>query len=318
MTYSLSGKLITGADAYSWLTQSAKQMNGSSYLCSAFTRTSVIKDLSTYTPTGASIFVLVRWTLGDLLSQASDLAAYELCKELNWKFHICLNFHGKVFYVPPKGILVGSANATESGFSLRDAANSEVCTLADITSDNEKFVQTLIANSYEMNDAMFREMTDIYLETINGKEHKEWPTHIFKEINHKFDLTQKLFISECLKSDGDELVLGNRNLSDLAQSDLSLLGIPLTEISPINLATYLQRTKLWFRLIHFIEKSGGQTYFGEFTSELQGWLIDDPAPYRREVKVLVANLYGWIARLGKELTGLEVDRPNHSQRIRMI
>jgi hypothetical protein len=70
-------------------------------------------------------------------------------------------------------------------------------------------------------------------------------------------------------------------------------------------------------LIDLVEKRGGEVYFGALSAALHDWLVEDPAPYRREVKVLVKNIYGWVANLSASSIGLCVDRPNHSERIRL-
>ena len=45
-------------------------------------------------------------------------------------------------------------------------------------------------------------------------------------------------------------------------------------------------------------------------------LYDDPKPYRREVKDLQQNLYTFIK--GLKIDGIEITRPNYSQKIRLI
>ena len=57
-------------------------------------------------------------------------------------------------------------------------------------------------------------------------------------------------------------------------------------------------------------------YFGAITSELHNALINDPKPYRKEVKDLLSNTLFWIQDLG--IDALVIDAPNHSQRVRII
>ena len=317
MTYTFSGTLIDSASAYSWLTKSASAINAPSFFCSAFVRSSIINELARFVPYDSEIKLLVRWRLDDLISGASDLETYLLCKKLGWKFFICTNFHGKIFYLPPSGVLVGSANATEAGFARRDNANVEVCTITPLTEDNKSFVYNLFVNAYEMNDRTFNEMKDIYAQTKTHHKLKDWPEHIVRELNLDYDFKQKLLVSECLKSDGQELVSGNEFVSDYAKADLSLLGLDKKTTDRAKIANSLKQTKIWTWLNYYIKKSGGEAYFGELASALQDHLVDDPTPHRRDIKILVSNLYGWAALLGEDLTRLAVDRPNYSQRIRL-
>jgi len=41
--------------------------------------------------------------------------------------------------------------------------------------------------------------------------------------------------------------------------------------------------------------------------------IDDPRPYRKDVKQLLNNLLSWIKIL--DIEDIKIDRPNHSERI---
>jgi hypothetical protein len=75
--FPLSGSLIDGKTAYSWLVSNASNVTGNVSICSAFLRSSIIGDLSSRFHPDASVRVLVRWQLGDLLAGASDLAAYD-------------------------------------------------------------------------------------------------------------------------------------------------------------------------------------------------------------------------------------------------
>ena len=56
-------------------------------------------------------------------------------------------------------------------------------------------------------------------------------------------------------------------------------------------------------------------YFGQLSDELHNALVSEPKPYRRDVKVLLSNLLEWCQKLNLE--EVEIDRPNHSQRIRL-
>lgn len=57
-------------------------------------------------------------------------------------------------------------------------------------------------------------------------------------------------------------------------------------------------------------------YFGAVTEKLHNALVTDPKPYRRDVKQMLANLLDLIEKLGMD--EIVIDRPNHSQRIRLI
>lgn len=316
--YKFSGDLIDGKSAYLWLVDNSKNVNGNISICSAFLRSSIIDDLSKNFHRDASVRVMVRWQLGDLLAGASDLNSYQLCSELGWKFFISLKFHGKVFHLPSQGILVGSANATESGFGLLSNSNSEACTIVAENDSNIEFVNHLFENSIEMNDDLFEKMQAIFDQALIEKDSLDWPKEILGELTKFNGLDKKLFISECFKSNGEELLAFPSHLSQDAKSDLSLLGLVDMHPSLESVGKQFTTTKIFSLLEELLDEKGGEIYFGALTSALHDWLVEDPAPHRREVKVLVKNLYCWIASLGSDVTGLAVDRPNHSERIRKI
>ena len=61
------------------------------------------------------------------------------------------------------------------------------------------------------------------------------------------------------------------------------------------------------------EQEHNELYFGAASAALHSVILNDPRPYRKEVKILLANLLNWISVLDME--EIEIDRPNYSQRI---
>jgi hypothetical protein len=61
------------------------------------------------------------------------------------------------------------------------------------------------------------------------------------------------------------------------------------------------------------EQEHNELYFGAASAALHSVILNDPRPYRKEVKILLANLLNWISVLDMEEIG--IDRPNYSQRI---
>jgi hypothetical protein len=71
---------------------------------------------------------------------------------------------------------------------------------------------------------------------------------------------------------------------------------------------------LW--LYNYVSSCPDKTsYFGGVTAALHNTLVNDPKPYRKEVKDLLANTLGWIQALNIE--DVTIDIPNYSQRIRV-
>ena len=53
-------------------------------------------------------------------------------------------------------------------------------------------------------------------------------------------------------------------------------------------------------------------YFGQLTAELHDALVEDPKPYRKDVKTLLA----WAQAL--QMEEVVIDKPSHSQRVRLV
>lgn len=83
------------------------------------------------------------------------------------------------------------------------------------------------------------------------------------------------------------------------------------------LAEAMRSAKCYLWLLNLVKNQSPQEmYFGAATAALHNALLNEPKPYRKEVKQLLSNLLTWIDEL--EVSELLVDRPNHSQRVRYI
>lgn len=315
--FRLDGSLIDGKSAYSWLSRCAKNVSGEVSICSAFLRSQILKDLSHQIPNSTSVRVMARWQIGDLLAGASDLESYKVCTSLGWRFFVSLSFHGKLFHLPPHGILVGSANATHAGFGLMPKGNLEACTVVPESSDNIRFVDGLFAGGSEINDSLFGEMEEAVNHSADKSVSYDWPYSILQAFSKRFYHTTGLFLNECFKSNGAEILSLSSALTAEATADLSLLGLT-EQVFDLDLyALRFKRTKIFYLLMGLLERRGGEVYFGALSAAVHDWLLENPAPHRVDIKILVKNLYGWIAGLGIDRTGLYIDRPNHSERIKV-
>jgi hypothetical protein len=317
MIFPLTGKLIDGKASYKWIADSSVNVAGIVSVCSAFLRSSILEDFSKRLPKNTPVRVIARWRLEDLLAGASDLEAYEFCKKIGWDFYICTNFHGKVFVFPPAGILVGSANATGSGLGLLSNSNSEVCTVVEGCESNNLLVDELFSASTRMTDNLFSKLKDIYKNSLQKSDRFEWPDFIYQEVLPPSVFDGKLFLSECFSSNGDEILNSSKCESIEARADASLLSLPSGQYDSQVIAKRFSETKIFSLLRKILEAEGGEIYFGALTAALHGQLMEDPAPHRSDVKIIVKNLYSWVSHLGRYLS-LEVDRPNYSERIRTL
>jgi hypothetical protein len=315
--YPFSGQLINGHESYQWLKNAFKGLTGEALFCGAFLKEDVLIELKSLIPTGGKIKVLTRWQLGDLIAGASDLLAYEICKKNGWQFHIKLNFHGKVFLVPNSGILVGSANPTLSGFGLKPNSNSEVGTIVNLTSNNIDVVNNLFNKSTLVDDGLYEKLKVIVNSHKDNKERIVWPKSILNQIENNDFSDEKLFTTECFITDGVEILRELNFHGPHIQADLSLLGIYGETDKDLAVELFLD-TKIYKWLNAVIMKNGGSMSFGGVTAALHNALLDDPTPYRSEVKKLVQNIFSWISIVGVNRSGIELIKPNHAQVLKIV
>jgi hypothetical protein len=257
--------------------------------------------------------VLVRWQLGDLQRGASDLDSYLTAKELGFNFFIRQDFHGKVFSVPNIGAVVGSANATLSGFGMKESANSEVCTLVPTLESNSIFINNLFDGAIEVDDYLFQEISKV-IKSIHpdSEEYIAWPADLFSKLQTTQPVSS-FFSSECLVSIPE--INENSKCYVKDEKDQKLLGLLDVSASRSTIASVFKRLKEHRWLIEILTRAEGELYFGSVASALHDALLDDPTAYRKDVKILLQTLLSWY-QLFPEL-GVVVDRPNHSQRIRL-
>jgi hypothetical protein len=315
--YPLHGELITGDQAWAWLTRSCKAAEASPTFCTAFLRSEAFGRLLALLPTGVRGTILTRWRLEDLLAGASDLNAYTLASEAGWPFFMRLDFHGKVFEFPGQGVLVGSANATLSGLGLASDPNVEAGTLVRDSESNKAVTSSFFHGATLVDVRLFRKLEAVLNEAQRtGSSPASWPQAVLDELVPRVAPTF-LLVSSCLLSKPDWVGRALPPSTSDVEHDLALLRIPGNRTSdPEVLASALSRTAIYAWLVSAVEESGGEAYFGRLSAHLHSCLADDPAPQRRDVKSLLQNILEWLVVCGDRR--IVVDRPNHSQRVRLI
>lgn len=270
-----------------------------------------------YVRKGVGGRALVRWRRGDLLFGASDLKAWELVQEMGWRFYMRLDFHGKVYSVPGAGILVGSANTTGNGLGFTSMPNSEVCTLVQSSDGNLDLIEKLFSGATLVTEDIFVQLKiALTAAPLQGQVVEEWPKSVMDVIEPQGQYSTVLFVGECLWTDLKWLASLD-NFGEDALHDLSLIGMTETEsIDRTKLERLFRKSAIYKWLVKLLESNNGECYFGRLSAELHAALADDPVPQRRDVKVLLQNLLEWVGIL--EIKEISIDRPNHSQRIRLV
>ena len=175
-----------------------------------------------------------------------------------------------------------------------ELADKDVCAL-----------DLLLRGAVEMDDTIYnimKSMVEEHCTTINHST--QWP----KEITDMFLPDYSLLFAEDFPS--------CPHPATATGEDLLFLNVSCNA-SKAELAEAMCSAKCYLWLLNLVKKQSPQEmYFGAATAALHNALLNDPKPYRKEVKQLLSNLLTWIDEL--EITELLVDRPSHSQRVRYI
>lgn len=260
---------------------------------------------SCITNTGIEKKLVVRFRAEDIAVGASDLEIYPYCRDNGWKLYFRLDLHAKTYVFDRLRCIVGSANATTNGMNVGGCGNYEMATACELAEKDVYAFDMLLRGAVAMNDEIYAIMKELVTDQSNAiTSATQWP----KEITELFRLDYSLLFAEdfppCLHPE-------NATKEDLVFLNLSC------EATMKEIAQAMRSAKCFLWLLNLIKEQDPQEmYYGAVTAALHNALLNDPKPYRKEVKQLLSNLLAWIDEL--EIKELLIDRPNHSQRIRYI
>lgn len=252
--------------------------------------------------------LLVRFLLSDVISGSTDFSLYEYCKTNGWKMYVRFDLHAKTYVFDRCRCILGSANLTSNGMGFRLHGNYELSSFAEIDADDLVKIDRLFDDSILMTEELYAFMKKEYefakydTSTFVGK--KKWDSLIENQFSPKIDM---LFTY-------DFPAVKEPNYNDINCFEfLEMEYVPDKD----ELIRTFRWSKAFLWLCNFVNSCENKTsYFGELTANLHNTLINDPKPYRKEVKELLGNLLGWIEAL--EMDNMIIDIPNHSQRVRII
>ena len=304
--------------SWEWIKSSLSEMNQDGTLISAYIKKSILEEISGHI-NDQKIRVLARWNLMDLVGGASDIDCYQLAKKQGWDFYIDMHLHAKIYSLPPNGSLIGSANATNAGLGFSASSNHEACTVVDSDKDNSNFIDNMFKQAVNLDDELFSKIEDAYNACDKKKQLVEWPTDLLDEITPNVLSSSEFLVDECLHSDGLEILNDGQAKDENSLHDLSLLGVPLNVFDREFIVSKFIHSKIFLFTLSVIKENNGQVYYGTLTQALHDALIEDPKPYRKEIKErFISSIYSWIKIIGPEATNIKYDRPNHSERLTLI
>ena len=247
--------------------------------------------------------IMFRFRLDDLLKGSTDFAVIDCCRNQGWKVYIRFDLHAKTYIVDNKRGIIGSANATSSGLALNNRPNYEIATLADIEKSDISKIDALFEDAILVDDDLWIELQSEFADVKKmGNEQTsgcDWSQQILSKFNPHINT---LFSFELPEH------------PSYKQGDyLHFLDMEYVDDMSVKSAFRWSKPYLW--LLELLRNNGGTMYYGAVSAALHNALVSDPKPYRKDVKELLSNLLSLIDSF--EMKEIVIDRPNHSQRIRL-
>ncbi len=271
-------------------------------IITAFCKQHTIKRLIACVPSNISNKkIMVRFRLGDLLAGVTDFDILEYSMSKGWHPFIRFDLHAKTYIIDNRRGIIGSANATTAGLYDSSFSNYEMAAIVAIDSNDLAKIEKLYKGAICVTPDVLSELKHEY--NTNKKRAQAASPRWSKKIEQLFNPTvETLFMHEF--PDKDDYVQGE---------NISFLGILFEDKASAAECLRWSNAAIW--LIQQLETSDGELYFGEMTKKLHNAIVSDPAPYRKDVKELLANLLALIEKW--EMPGVQIDKPSYSQRIRL-
>lgn len=256
-----------------------------SWVYSAFVTEVGVDLLLNSRTTGPDDRLLVRCQLSDVISGASSLAALKraLCAGIQVRMSSAL--HVKL-YLFDNVLFVGSANLTGKGLALVGYCNDELSTEGTPSVRDIEIAENLWAQGVNLDvisvDKMLAFVSN--LEPQNCISIGNWPEELFYE---KRDLY----------------------CSDFPQGTIQ-------DADRWDTIIKLRQSFAFHWLLETTRQNNGSASFGYLSSKLHNSVYDDPAPYRKTIKDLLANLLNLLEAY--ELDDIELSKPRWSTLVTLI
>lgn len=291
--------LLVSSDFSSRLSESIEGCRVVLLLSSAFIKLDALKTISENISSGVDVSVVCRWKKQDVLVGASDLEVYKYCRDSGWKFGIDKNFHGKLYIVDEAEIFLGSANLTGSGLGFTSAPNYEFGTVFPAAvADMKKIGSFLESEVTWLNDELYDAMCADVNKSKNMKEpfsNSSWSDEVESLISTP---VHYLWVNDLPFVTPAELLRLDLNCES-ARHDFEMLSLDVDRLSREELISQFRGSRVYSWLIN--QLSGDvELRFGTLTRALHNALLDDPSPYRKDVKEFLANIFEWIQFMPEE------------------
>ena len=248
--------------------------------------------------------LLVRFLPGDIINGATDLDLFNYCKSSGWELYIRFDLHAKTYIFDKKRYILGSGNLTNRGLGLNCLGNYELADFSQIEAEDLKKVDALFASAVLMTDELYDLMKKDIVKFTQERVSKTNSLNWNKQISDRFI--------------PDTNVLFTYDFPQVSAPSSGIQEYEFLELSGNLDKERIKQAFRWSKAFTWLyktvnDKENKECYFGELAAKLHDALINDPKPYRKEVKDLLANLFGWITYFDFDF--IIIDKPNFSQRV---
>jgi hypothetical protein len=235
----------------------------------------------------SSVCIVGRFSPKDFIAGASNIEAVRQCILLGYTVKCLPNLHAKIYQIDEDLIYTGSANMTGKGLALVNEGNLEACTKVNPSDNSKGFIHRIINASVGITIEILDQMQNVIndFSDLNSLDIPDvWPESIMPKIND-------LFVSDFPLSKP-----GNNHDMYTVNPSLDFAIIEANESNFNYAQTLFKNSKAycWLKRILSEHKGDRDPGFGQISSLLHDELCDDPAPYRRDIKDIQANLYEYV------------------------
>lgn len=259
--------------------------------------------------------IISRWDKSDLAQGSSDIECYELCKINKWQFKILKDLHAKIMLVDKNDLFIGSPNLTGHGMSLIPVSNKEMGVKLEANLSDINIIKNLIEEAILVDDQIYKELKlwKVNLPEFKKTKFPDFPSSLKTKFNENLD---KIWVHNFPWSNVEDLLSKDTNNKNILH-DLELFGLENRNIDITKINKSFTDSKVYKWLLNVLNKENNkEIYFGNLSNIIHNSLLDDPRPYRKNVKELQKNLFNFLKNL--KLDKIQLDQPNFSQRIRLI
>lgn len=258
-----------------------------------------------------NVVVVTSWRKDHLLSGASTIELYPLCKKRNWKLFVNSRIHAKIYSQSYNSCYIGSANCTNNALFSNNGNIESMMFVSHLGLQERLELKEIILKSFLVDDHNYLKVKNWYDNIEVSSNHQEEEisyerpfllndlpaTNNPDEIFHYINTTES--DGHCDHAIEHDIVwyLGGvdyKNYNDFIETiRASFLDNPFIE-----------------KIIEQITSSG--ISFGAMTEFIHNNCSDVPSPYRKDVKIAVQNLFSWLTFLEPNIYEIKIPG-RHSQ-----